>query len=120
MMRERAPSSVFHLDTYRIRSGYYTDQYFNRTKALVAKFRPDTVVKMQVFQKNHAVLGGIDEAISILRECSGEWEYPLGSNDSWCSRQPGLGQLKVHALREVDADRKSTRLNSSHANISYA
>src|SRR5438445_7327884 len=29
------------------------------------------------------------------------------------------GAVKIHG-REVDADRKSTRLNSSHANISYA
>src|SRR3712207_8286997 len=31
----------------------------------------------------------------------------------------GLAQVRPHVLR-VDLDRKSTRLNSSHANISYA
>src|SRR3712207_7780428 len=31
---------------------------------------------------------------------------------------PGLGLVGVHG--QVDRDRKSTRLNSSHANISYA
>src|SRR3712207_7497540 len=32
--------------------------------------------------------------------------------------RPGLGYSHVHTA--IDADRKSTRLNSSHANISYA
>src|SRR5438445_5357610 len=37
-------------------------------------------------------------------------------------RNRGPGELKVGgpAVAERDADRKSTRLNSSHANISYA
>src|SRR3712207_8514294 len=32
----------------------------------------------------------------------------------------GPGRHRVHALPAGDQDRKSTRLNSSHANISYA
>src|SRR3712207_8599651 len=36
--------------------------------------------------------------------------------------QPVVGavELSIGAVGEADADRKSTRLNSSHANISYA
>src|SRR3712207_9159738 len=36
------------------------------------------------------------------------------------SEQLQLGRLWVHALEQLVEDRKSTRLNSSHANISYA
>jgi nicotinate phosphoribosyltransferase len=43
-------------------------------------------VLLQVFQKERSILGGIDEAIAILRECAGGWE-----------------DLEVHALREGDA-----------------
>ncbi len=50
---------------------------------------------MQVFQKKEAVLGGIDEAIAILRLCAGERE-PDGA---W---RPGWEQLEVHALYEGD------------------
>src|SRR5438445_12192095 len=32
----------------------------------------------------------------------------------------GVGQVGVDVAERVDEDRKSTRLNSSHANISYA
>src|SRR3712207_2622133 len=50
---------------------------------------------------------------------------PVGEFTRDRSRPDGLSfYCKVHArrrlLRSKDADRKSTRLNSSHANISYA
>src|SRR3712207_7298970 len=32
----------------------------------------------------------------------------------------GTRRLRSHGVRELPSDRKSTRLNSSHANISYA
>jgi len=49
---------------------------------------------MQVFQKEQSVLGGIDEAIAVLRLCAGR-DAPQG----W---QPGWGELEVHALHEGD------------------
>ncbi len=50
---------------------------------------------MQVFQKEVAGLGGIDEAIAILKLCTGE----RGSDGAWI---PGWEQLEVHALYEGD------------------
>lgn len=52
-------------------------------------------VLMQVFQKQAAALGGIDEAIAILKLCAGERE-PGGA---W---RAGWEQLEVHALYEGD------------------
>ena len=53
-----------------MREGYYTDAYFNHTRAaLIADGRHPRVV-MQVFQKHDAVLGGIDEAIAVLKLCA--------------------------------------------------
>ena len=49
---------------------------------------------MQVFQKEDSILGGIDEAIAILKLCAGHTE-----NDEWVS---GWDQLQVHALKEGD------------------
>jgi nicotinate phosphoribosyltransferase len=49
---------------------------------------------MQVFQKEDSILGGIDEALAILRLCSGHDE-----NGTWV---PGWGQLEVFALHEGD------------------
>ncbi len=49
---------------------------------------------MQVFQKNDSLLGGIDEAIAILKTCSGHAE-----NGEWV---PGWDRLVVRALHEGD------------------
>ena len=58
----------------KIREGYYTDAYFNHTRSsLLADGRHPRVL-MQVFQKNEAVLGGMDEAIAILKLCSHGFE----------------------------------------------
>jgi nicotinate phosphoribosyltransferase len=67
--RTRLPAEIFDLPVEKMREGYYTDAYFNHTRAaLLADGRHPRVV-MQVFQKHQAVLGGIDEAIAVLRLC---------------------------------------------------
>ena len=70
---ERLAPEVFELPVAKIRDGYYTDAYFNHTRsALLADGRHPRVL-MQVFQKKDAVLGGMDEAIAILKLCSHGW-----------------------------------------------
>jgi nicotinate phosphoribosyltransferase len=70
----RLPPEIFDLPVEKMREGYYTDAYFNRTKeTLLADGRHPRVV-MQVFQKHQAVLGGMDEAIAILKLCSDDWD----------------------------------------------
>ncbi len=71
---ERLAPEVFDLPVEKMREGYYTDAYFNHVRsALLADGRRPRVV-MQVFQKNDAYLGGMDEAIAILKLCSDDWE----------------------------------------------
>jgi nicotinate phosphoribosyltransferase len=82
---ERLPPEIFDLPVEKMRDGYYTDAYFNHTRtALLADNRHPRVV-MQVFQKHHAMLGGMDEALAILELCSHGWE-----------------DLTVHALHDGD------------------
>jgi len=84
--RARLAPEVFELPVEKIRDGYYTDAYFNHTRsALIADGRHPRVL-MQVFQKKEAVLGGMDEAIAILKLCSHAWD-----------------ELEVRALYEGDA-----------------
>ncbi len=72
--RSRLDPEVFDLPVEKMRAGYYTDAYFNHSRAaLLADGRHPRVV-MQVFQKNEAYLGGIDEAIAIVKLCSDDWE----------------------------------------------
>ena len=77
---------IFELPVEKMREGYYTDAYFNHTRAGAASRdgRHPRVV-MQVFQKHDAYLGGIDEAIAILRLCADDWD-----------------DLTVHALHDGD------------------
>ena len=54
-----------------MREGYYSDSYFNRARQILERDEHHPVVRMQVFQRSDAVLCGIDEALAILRLCSG-------------------------------------------------
>jgi nicotinate phosphoribosyltransferase len=73
--RKRLAPSVFDLPVSRMREGYYTDAYFNHTRAMLLADGRHPQVLMQVFQKKHAILSGIDEAVAILTECA---DKPLG------------------------------------------
>ena len=92
---ERLAPETFRLPVDRIRDGYYSDAYFNYTKELLEHEGRDTVVTMQVFQRKESILGGIDEAIAVLKQCSGH-----RADGGW---EPGLDALDVRALREGDA-----------------
>jgi nicotinate phosphoribosyltransferase len=82
----RLPPEVFDLPVEKMRAGYYTDAYFNHAReTLLSDDRRPRVV-MQVFQKKHAYVGGMDEALAILKLCSHDWE-----------------SLTVHALYDGDS-----------------
>ncbi len=83
--RDRLDPSVFRLPIERIKEGYYSDVYFNRTVDVLRADRQHPHVLMQVFQKRNAVIGGMDEAIAILKLCSDDFS-----------------QLRVHALFDGD------------------
>src|ERR1700733_4485616 len=91
----RLDPSIFRLPVDRIRQGYYSDQYFVYTKSLLEAEDHHPRVLMQVFQKKESVLGGIDEAIAVLKLCSGR----EGDDGVWIT---GWDELEVHALREGD------------------
>ena len=83
--RTRLDPGVFRLPVDKIAEGWYTDAYFNFTRQLLLESGRHPHVTMQVFQKRVSVLGGIDEAIAVLKLCSGDWDA-----------------LEVHALHEGD------------------
>ena len=82
---ERLDPHVFELPVEKMREGYYTDAYFNHTRAALLADGKRPGVVMQVFQRKRAMLGGMDEAIAILELCSHGWE-----------------ELTVHALHDGD------------------
>ena len=84
----RVPPERFGLPVERMREGYYSDKYFVRTREVLAAAHRNPVVTMQVFQKQSAWLGGVDEALAILRMC-------LSEGYDW-------SDLEVCALRDGD------------------
>src|SRR5437762_12722129 len=72
--RKRLDPAIFHLPVEKMREGYYSDKYFVRARDLLRKDKHRPRVTMQVFGKAHAYLGGIDEAIAILKLCAESWE----------------------------------------------
>ena len=52
-----------------MRDGYYSDKYFLYTRDVLLAEKDKRQVTMQVFTKKHAYLGGVDEAIAILKLC---------------------------------------------------
>src|SRR4051812_37750901 len=83
--RERLSPEVFDLPVEKMRAGYYTDAYFNHARATLLQDGRRPRVVMQVFQKKDSYLGGMDEAIAILKLCSHDWDA-----------------LTVHALYDGD------------------
>lgn len=95
MPRERLRAETFNLPVEKMRDGYYSDAYFNRTREILERDDHHPAVRMQVFQRTKSVLCGIDEAIAILRLCTGR-RLPSGQwNDGW-------DDLNVKALYDGD------------------
>ena len=84
--RKRLDPAVFELPVEKLRAGYYTDAYFNHARSALLADERHPHVLMQVFQKRSAYLGGIDEAIAVLKLCADDW-----------------GVLEVRALYDGDA-----------------
>ena len=80
-----ARPAIFNLPVEKMRAGYYSDKYFVRAREILQADADHPHVTMQVFGKQHAFLGGIDEAIAILKLCSDRWS-----------------DLVVHALYDGD------------------
>ena len=71
--RTRLAPSVFRLPVEKIRQGYYTDMYFERSREVLRADAHSPRVTMQVSAKMSGFLSGIDEAIAILKLCANDW-----------------------------------------------
>ncbi|MGQ0560361.1 MAG: quinolinate phosphoribosyl transferase [Gemmatimonadota bacterium] len=85
---ERLPPEIFQLPVEKMREGYYSDKYFLYARDVLLAENHRRRATMQVFQKKYAYLGGMDEAIAILKLC-------LTPGFDW-------NHLEVFALRDGD------------------
>ena len=93
--RRRLDPTILNLPVEKMREGYYADTYFNRAREIHERDGYHPRVRMQVFQRSSAVLCGIDEAIAILKLCSGRHD-----GSAWID---GWNDLVVRALFDGDA-----------------
>ncbi|MDH3227482.1 MAG: quinolinate phosphoribosyl transferase [Thermoleophilia bacterium] len=92
--RTRLPPDTFQLPVTRMREGYYSDAYFNFTREVLIADDQRPEVLVQVFQRERSVLGGMDEALAILRLCAGRF-----AAGEW---EGGWDDLRVSALYDGD------------------
>jgi nicotinate phosphoribosyltransferase len=83
--KRRIDPALFELPVERIRAGEFSDVYFTRAQAALRADGRVADVTWQVSAKRAGWLGGIDEAVALLR---------LGAD--------AFGALEVHALFEGD------------------
>ena len=95
LRRTRLDPATFALPVEKMRDGYYSDAYFTFTRDVLEQDGHQPDVLMQVFQRERSVLGGIDEALAILRLCSGRRLPDGGWEDGW-------DRLEVRALHDGD------------------
>ncbi len=99
--RARLDSSVFDLPVQELRRGYRSDVYFWRSKVVLERQEMHPEVTMQVFQKQRAVLCGVDEALAILELASGRYRDERAAYAVFDE----LIELKRRARRVYRADR---------------
>jgi nicotinate phosphoribosyltransferase len=83
--RKRIDPALFELPVDRIEAGFYSDAYFNSSKAALRTSGRIARVTWQLSAKHAGWLGGIDEAVALLKLCSDDFSA-----------------LEVHALYEGD------------------
>ena len=69
-MKQRLAPDVFNIPVEEIKNGFYSDSYFLRTSEILLKDNHHPRVMMQIFQRQQAVLCGMDEAIAIVQTCA--------------------------------------------------
>lgn len=71
MPKTRLNPSIFKVPIDKIRAGYYTDKYFVRVSEILRKERHNPHVLYQFFVRKPAIVVGLDEALAILKYCTG-------------------------------------------------
>jgi nicotinate phosphoribosyltransferase len=67
---KRLKPSVFKIPVAKVRSGWYSDKYFVRTRDILCRANHHPRALMQVFTRAAGIVCGIDEVIAVLRLCA--------------------------------------------------
>ncbi len=70
----RLHPKVFKVPIDRMRMGYYSDKYFTRYVEVLKKDNRHVNVYYQFFPRDNAIVCGVDEALAILKYCTGYYK----------------------------------------------
>lgn len=70
MTAKRLDPMSFDFPIDKMMNGYYADIYFMREQEILRKENCTDRVTLQIFQRDYAVLCGVDEAIALIKRCS--------------------------------------------------
>src|SRR3954464_12173529 len=112
--RVRMAPSVFRLPVEKLRDGYYSDAYFNLTKSLLEADDRHPRTVMQVFQRKESILGGIDEAIAVLKQGAGHYE-----GDRWVDGWEGLDVRALHEGDEIQPWETVLTIEGDYADFAH-
>lgn len=114
-MKERLPTHVFDLPVQELRMGYRSDIYFWREKRTLEEHSLHPAITMQVFQKKHAVLCGVDEALAILKLASGRYRNYDEAHDLFDRFLEKKREARVHFVSDkgkyLDTLRQKTEIS---------
>ncbi len=91
LVRKRLDPAILNLPVEKMRTGYYADQDLSRAQQVLLRNGYHPHVLVVVYQRQEVVVCGTDEAMAILKLCSG---YP-DNTGGWVS---GWHQLQVMSL----------------------
>lgn len=91
LLRERLDPAILNLPVEKMRVGYYADQDLSRAQQVLLQDGHHPHVLVVVYQRQDVVVCGTDEAIAILKLCSGYHD----EEGTW---QSGWDQLRVMSL----------------------
>ena len=98
--RKRLDPRVFDLPLEKMCAGYYTDAYFNHTRAALLQDGRHPRVLCRSSRSTTRYLGGMDEAIAILqRLCADDWVA------AWQLEARALRRRRDRAVRAGADDR---------------
>lgn len=115
MNKTRLNPNVFKVPIDKIRAGYYSDKYFLRVSEILRKEQYNPRVLYQFFVRKPAIVVGLDEALAILKYCTGYYRDEDQSNALY--RELREVQYQLYAASPSNDEEKVIRLAANRTKI---
>src|SRR5512136_1549896 len=117
MTRTRLDPRVFKVPIDKIRAGYYSDKYFLRVSEILRKEHHNPHVLYQFFVRKPAVVVGLDEAIAILKYCTGYYQDEEHANQLY--QELRKIQYQLYSASPTGPDEEIIQLSIARTKIRH-